>query len=228
MSTMKSSSVSADVRAKVLRSRNRFWRPEDFDGSPEAVAKSLSRLSRSGELRRVRRGFYWRGTPTRLGMAPPPAENLVDTIVDEPGTGPAGLSAALMLGLSTQVPRLETIAVPKRAPKDAHGVHFVSRSASTLRREERLRPAEVALLEVLRDWNDVLEIPLPEALERIDRLSTSGPIRFERIVRASATEPPSTRERLRNLLSALHRPDDARRVRPARSERTRVELSLAS
>jgi hypothetical protein len=221
-------SVAADVRGKVLRSRNRFWRPEDFAGSPEAVAKALSRLTRSGELRRVRRGLYWRGVPTRLGMAPPPAGRLVDEVVDEPGVGPAGISAALALGLSTQVPRLETIAVPGRAPRAARGIRFVSRSASTRRRDLRLHASEVALLETLRDWEGLVETPLPEALGRIERLATAGSIRVDRLVRASPTEPPVVRERLRRLLTALNRSDDASRVRPARSDLTLQSLGLVT
>lgn len=218
ISTMKPTSVSADIRGRILRSRDRFWRPEDFAGSPEAVAKALSRLARSGELRRVRRGLYWRGTPTPLGMAPPPAERLVDEVVGQPGIGPAGPSAALALGLTTQVPRLDTIAVPGRTPRHARGVRFVSRSASTRRRDERLRPAEVALLETLRDWERLVESPLPEALGRIQTLVMTGSIRLDRVVRASPTEPPRVRERLRRLLTALDRPDDAVRVSPARGE----------
>src|SRR5579863_3279540 len=38
MATMRTSTVAAEVRERVLRSRERFWRPEDFEGSPEAVA----------------------------------------------------------------------------------------------------------------------------------------------------------------------------------------------
>lgn len=209
--------VFSDVRTKTLRSNNRFWRPEDFSGSPEAVAKALSRLARSGHLRRVRRGLYWRGSPTRLGMAPPPPELLAEEVVDKWGIGPAGLSAALALGLSTQVPRLEAIAVPRRAPRNARGVRFVTRAASTGRRDEKLRPTEVALFEVLRDWENV-EVPHRVAMRRIEGLAAAGAIRIDRLVRASATEPPRTRARFRSLLTALDRTEDARRVRPARSD----------
>jgi hypothetical protein len=160
-------------------------------------------------------------------MAPPPPKRLVEKVVDEPGSGPGEMSAALALGLSTQVPRLETIAVPGRAPRNARGVRFVSRSASTRRRDERLRPGEVALLEVLRDWEGLLEVPLPDALNRIEHLVAAGSIRLDRVVRASATEPPRARERLRGLLTALERPDDARRVRPARSALVRENHALA-
>ena len=81
MSTMSTTSVAPEIRKRVFASRDRFWRPEDFDGSPDAVAQTLSRMTRTGDLRRVRRGLYWCGTPTRLGMAPPPPDRLVGEIV---------------------------------------------------------------------------------------------------------------------------------------------------
>lgn len=224
---MRKTSVASNVRSRVRRSHDRFWRPEDFDGSLEAVAKALSRLAESGELRRIRRGLYWRGSPTKLGMAPPRASRLADAIVGDAGTGPAGLSAALKLGLSTQVPRVETIAVPRRAPRPTSGVRFVSRAGSTRRRDERLNPVEVALLEVLRDWDRTVEASPAVAVDRVRNLIEAGAIRLERIVRASSTEPASVRERLRTLLRDLNRPDDAERVAPARSSHS-ANLSLAS
>lgn len=225
---MKLASVNAKVREKVLRSKGRFWRPKDFEGSPEAVAQALSRLVRAGELTRVRRGLYWRGFPTPLGMSPPPAENLAHEVASEIGTGPAGRSAALALGLSTQVPRFETIAIPSRAPIDPPGVKFVSRSASTKRRDERLRPLEVALLEAIRDWDTLVEVPLSDAFARIEQLIDGDLVRVDRLIKASATEPPRTRERLRRLLNALGRPADESRIPPARSGSVRRDLALAS
>jgi hypothetical protein len=145
-----------------------------------------------------------------------------------PGTGPSGWSAALALalGLSTQVPRRETIAVPGRAPRNPGTVRLVSRAASTKRRDERLRPPEVALLEVLRDWNTLVEIPTDAAVERTADLAGSGTLRLDRVVRASATEPPRVRERLRRLLGAMGRSTDADAVRPARSQSVRHDLAL--
>ncbi len=227
MTGMSDSSVAPEVRKRVVRSRDRFWRPEDFPGSPDAVAKALSRMAHTGELRRVRRGLYWRGAPTRLGMAPPPSDRYVHKVIGSPGTGPAGWSAGLALGLSTQVPRRETIAVPGRAPRDPGAVNFVSRAASTKRRDERLRPHEVALLEVLRDWNTFVEVPTGTAVERIAGLADSKALRLDRIVRASTTEPPRVRERLRHLLDAIGRSSDAASVRPARSHSVRGDLALA-
>jgi hypothetical protein len=149
---MGTTSVAAEVHRQVLGSRERFWRPDDFSGSAGAVITALSRLARSGEIRRVRRGLYWRGSPTRLGLSPPSSERLAKVLVSGPGYGPAGRSAALYLGLSTQVPRSDSVALPARAPRQQNSVRFVSRAASTKRRDERLTPVEVALLEVLREW----------------------------------------------------------------------------
>lgn len=226
MSVMTKASVAATVRERILGSRERFWRPEDFDGSADAVAQALSRLTRNRELRRIRRGLYWRGAPTRLGMAPPPSRRLADEVVGGPGTGPAEWCAALALGLSTQVPRRETIAVPGRAPRSPGAVRFVSRAASTKRRDERLRPVEVALLEVLRAWDTLVELPTHDAVERIARVIDTGAVRVDRLVRASATEPPRVRERLRQLLGALGLSIVADAVRPARSDSVRRDLTV--
>ncbi|MHB8246427.1 MAG: hypothetical protein ACYDGN_13985 [Acidimicrobiales bacterium] len=225
---MSTTTVAAAVRARVMRSRERFWRPEDFDGSPGAVAQTLSRLVRGGELRRVRRGLYWRGSPTRLGMAPPPSERLASEVAHVPGTGPAGWSAALALGLSTQVARREAIAVPARAPRSPSLINFVSRAAAVKRRDERLRPSEVALFEVLRDWERLVELPMPAAVERIVRLADSGEVRLDRMTRASGSEPPRTRERLRHLLGAMGHAELIDAVHPARSPSVKHDMILAN
>jgi Family of unknown function (DUF6088) len=216
---MSRSDVAAAVREKVLASYDCFWRPGDFsDYSPDAVAAALSRLRRSGELRRVRRGLYWRGTRTPLGMAPPTASDLAGALVPLEGSGPAGRSAALLLGLSTQVPRRESIAVPARPPESTEMLRFVSRAAAAGRRDSSLRPTEVALLEVLRDWEGLVESPADEARRRIAGLMGSGEIRPDRLARASSTEPAPVRERLRGLLGDVGRPEIAATVRPARRQ----------
>ena len=225
---MSETSVATKVRRRVLASRERFWRPEDFEGTSEAVTKALSRLVASGDIRRVRRGLYWRGATSRLGMAPPPVDRLADELVGMPGSGPAGWSAALALGLSTQVPRYDTIAVPSRAPSNPRSVHLVSRAASTRRRDERLRPSEVAVLEVFRDWDALVEIPKTDAIERLKNFAETGMIRVDRLVRASASEPPRVREQLRHFLGAIGRADDAEAVRPARSESLRHDVLMAA
>jgi hypothetical protein len=224
---MADASVAAAVREKVTSCRDCFWRTSDFDGAPEAVAKTLSRLTAAGELRRVRRGLYWRGTPTLLGMSPPSPDRLAEEVVGGPGIGPAGLSAALELGLATQVPRYDMIAVPGRVPRNPGTARLFSRAASTKRRSERLRPAEVALLEVLRDWPGLVELPDSDAADRIADLLNANTIRVDKLASASLTEPARVRERLRALLVGVGRSDAAMTVPPARNRLHPQSLAIA-
>jgi hypothetical protein len=122
----------------------------------------------------------------------------------------------------------KAIAVPGRSPRSPGSIRYVSRAASTKRRDERLRPAEVALLEVLRDWDGLVEVPPADAVARIARLANDGTVHLDRVARAAETEPPRVRERLRRLLAALGRPDMTDVVRPARSRSVRRDLALAS
>ena len=109
-------STAAVVRGRVMRSSGKFVRPQDFAGPRGAVLREPSRRVEAGDLRHVRKGLYWRGQKTMLGMAPPAPLDLVQELVGVSGVGPAESSAALALGLSTQHPRRETFAVPVRPP----------------------------------------------------------------------------------------------------------------
>ena len=95
--------------------------------------------------------------------------------VGGPGTGPAGFSAAAMLGLTTQVPATIEVAVPGWLPTPPAGVRFTRRHPS--RREFRLKPAEVALLEVLRDWPLTVESSWDDLVERARELIADSTIR---------------------------------------------------
>lgn len=210
---------AARARQAVLASRDRFWQPADLQLGPSTVHHLLGDLEDRGELRRIRRGLYWRGMKTPLGMAPPSPERLVEALTPGAGVGPAGLSAANALRLSTQVPRRAQIAVPNRAPSDAGAVMFVSRAARTGRAATRLTPTEVAMLEVLADWPTLVEVEPAQATRQLTELLRSGTVRAERLADAATTEPGQTRARLRALLTAAGRSDLADRV-PAADRRT--------
>ena len=208
--------------ARVLRSSNRFWRFTDFpDSSVSAAQHLLSDLARSSELMRVRKGLYWRGVQTPLGMSPPPFESLVAELAGVRGVGPTGLSASNMLRLSTQVPRRAHVAVPARAPVSTGLVRFVSRATRTARTQARLTPIEVALLETLGDWESVVEVPSSEGWARLRGMLENDGAMAERLARASSTEPGGVRARLAALLSAAGHCDLSDQV-PAVDPRTRV------
>ena len=67
-------SAAAVVRERVAQGGARYWKHSDFAGlSPSAVATTLSRLAREGQLIRVGKGVYYRPVPTSLGMSVPGA-----------------------------------------------------------------------------------------------------------------------------------------------------------
>lgn len=204
--------VAEDIRSQVLRSKRRFWRPRDFDGSPGAVQVELSRLVNAGELIRVRRGLYWRGPRNRLGMTPPRPREVVSDVLGDVAVGEAEWSATNLLGLSTQLPRLPALAVPQRPPRGIESVRFLDRSARRGRVQARLTGVEVALLETLEGWERFVELPAPEAQSRLLDLIDSGVVSPKRLVRASETEPAVVRERLRTLLVADGLDGDAERI----------------
>jgi len=208
--------IAPTLRARIAKGGDRFWRPEDFDGleNPNAVDQALADLHTAGELRRVRRGLYWRGHRTPFGMAPPSNADVLQQVTGLTyGIGPAGYSAALALGLSTQVPRIETFALPIRTPTGLpEGMRVVSRAARRGRLDAKLRPQEVAWLEVAGSWGDHVSDPV-EAQRRFRADIAAGSIRPERLAAATRTEPPAVKRTVTTLLRSAGYAEHADRVR---------------
>lgn len=177
-------SVAAQVRQTVedldLRS---FLHARDLPGSRPAVDSALSRLAAEGELMRIRKGLYYR-PPSRGRRRPGPLE--IGLAIAGRGGGPAGVSAARMFGLTTQVPSVETVAVPGRSPADSEEVRFVARSFS--RRELDLTIYEAGLLEVLRDFDRISEVPFARLAGVVERAVEDNRIRADRVDDAVSEE----------------------------------------
>lgn len=210
---------AARARDAILDSSGRFWSTADLPGAQSTRQHLLAELAGRGELLHVRRGLYWRGRKTPLGMSPPPPEALVERLVGKRGVGPAGLSAAHRLRLSTQVPRKAQIAVPERPPTSSGSVTFVSRAARSLRKTAGLTADEVAVLETLDGWSQVIEVSLPEAWQRLCAAVQDGEVSAARLAKASGTEPALVRVRLSALLTQAGFADSAKKV-PAADPRT--------
>jgi hypothetical protein len=139
----------------------------------------LRRLAESGPLIEVVDGLFWKGTMTRFGMAPP-AVMSVALEVCGPGCGWSGYSAANWLNLTTQVPAVEIIAVPGPAPElkgrlaEFRHWRFVERA--TWRRDEKLNPVEVAVIEILAE-PILADDGEPQIDRRVRQLIDDGAIR---------------------------------------------------
>lgn len=166
--------------------------------SPAAVRTALSRLSKRGLIDRVRRGIYHKPLPSRFGRGRAPSEVVAMLASDGKAPGPAGPSAAAALGLSTQIPPRPKFAVVGTPPTAVPNVSFVERSNAE-RIVARLRPPEVALLEVLRDGLRWVELPFAEVRERVRNLIAAGTIDPDRLRIAVKREP----RRVAAMLSGL-------------------------
>jgi hypothetical protein len=156
---------------------------------------------------------------TPLGMSYPSATSTLEAVYGKAsGFGPAHLDAANLLGLTTQVSARPTFAVPYEV--DGLAMRLVSRPRRTGRALNRLSAHEVALLEVLGDWERVVDMPSTVAVARLTSLVGSS-IRADAVAAAASTESARVRERLRLVLQAAGCTDAVDDVAPAAHEVTR-------
>ena len=169
----------------VRRPMRSFLSAADVPGPRRAVESELSRLAAAGELVRVRKGLYWKGPKTQLGMVPPRLLAVALHLAGL-GSGPAGFTAAAVLGLTTQVPATLEVAVPGKAPVPPPGVRFTQRDIS--RRDLRLTSEEVAVLEVLRDWPATVEVDWATLANTVRRLIDQRAVLLDRLAREVQVE----------------------------------------
>ena len=185
--------AAGKIRSRVRRGGERFWRHTDFaDLPPGAVSQALSRLSKRGDLQRVRKGLYYRSRPTVVG-ASHPAPDAVIALSSASRLHPAGLTAASYLGFTTQNPaRPEYASSAAAAPSALVDAHVRTRRP---RNRENLSERESALLELLRDRARTSDLGAADTCARLlDMLD--DPRAFARLTKAAADEPPRVRAML--------------------------------
>ena len=184
----------------VLENTGSFIRPVDVRGvTPAAASKTLSELVRRGEIERVKKGLYYIPKQTLVGKSRPSPHAIARKVLEGKGR-PTGLTAARMLGLTTQLTAREEVAVAATAPlKGSQGaiVHLRPRSG-----HDRLEPREAALLEVLRDRAKSSELDELATVERVKQFVSEFEMpktRMRQLRDAALNEPP----RVRAILGAL-------------------------
>ena len=188
------------VRQQIEKGGERLWRLDDFPGAPaSAVAQALSRLARTGQLERLSKGVYYRPRETALGQSQPnPAAIHRLAATRDKSVFPAGISAASLLGFTTQsAARLEVATSGYRLPRKLLGSDTVVHT----RRPEAwkdLAESDAALLDFLRRGGKTSELSPEETIDRTLALCREGG-RFKRLLKIAAGEPP----RVRAMLGAI-------------------------
>lgn len=192
---MATESITKKVESRLKRHPGRLYTFDDFDDLPAtAVAPALSRLAASGKIKRARKGVYYVPRKTPLGEVPPDPVVLGEAVT-RGRSYPAGLSAANLLGLTTQVPTRVELAVEDKRPTPVRGIEFKPRARTNRR---HLSSREAALLEVLRDVPHLTDVPPRVTTSRLLTLLRDDDSR-SRLLRAALHEPP----RVRAMVGAL-------------------------
>jgi uncharacterized protein DUF6088 len=198
MSIMANSPALA-IRRAAPRS---FVHVSDLPGTNEAARKAASRATQSGELVHVRRGLYFKAPGvTRYGPVKPRVEDVVREVFKSPhsGFGPAGYSAARSLGVTTQVPaKFEVSALRKVDPITGVTQHLRSNP-----RRAALNEQEIAVLEVLRSPEHLVEGGITRLARKVNELSAAGAVRLRAISKASAGETRAVKANHERLIAAL-------------------------
>lgn len=161
---------------------------QDLPGGRAAAKTALSRAAKSGEVMQVRRGLYYKPKMTAFGPLPPRTSDVVERIVGpESGFGPGGRTAAHQLGLTTQISAREEYVTVRTVPTSLPPRTIVRKRNNVFR--SRLRPLEIAVLEVLRDGARTVEGGIPALSARVAELSAAGAIRRRMLAEAVACEP---------------------------------------
>jgi hypothetical protein len=203
-------SIVGRIRARIEAAGERVWRATDFQcadraWTAQAIAQSLSRLSRQGVVRRLGKGLYYRGRETAFGPSLPSPAMVQSLPIAGRKIFPSGHAAASVLGLTTQQPSRPEIATTGGSlPRLIVGKHAIVRT----RRPESwhsLDAEDAAILEVLRQRGATSELSANETVRRLLSLFKK-PGRFMRLCRVASSEPPRVRAMLGAIGQQLGRP----------------------
>ena len=187
------------VRQRIEQGGERVWRLDDFQGLPfSGVARALSRLAHLGVVERLSKGVYYRSRQTTLGKSLPNPAVIQKLASQRKDVFPSGISAANLLGFTTQTARRREVATSALSlPRKLLGPDTLIHT----RRPEAwatLSNEDAALLDFLRRAGRTSELPPDKTIRRTTNLlSEKG--RFQRLAKIARSEPP----RARALLGAL-------------------------
>lgn len=180
-----------------------YLRSRDLKGvSPTAAAKALSRLASQGDLLRVEKGLYYMPREGLLGKVGPSEVSVVRERLAEKSR-PTGVTAANLLGLTTQVAARPELAVyASTKPKGVGTTRVTLRKRASA---EKLDDRQAAVLETLRNGGRFSELDAEETVRRtaFALFPESSKETPHKTLLAALSEPPRVRAILGALLQNL-------------------------
>lgn len=208
-------------------------RAEDLRGAtPSAASRALSRLAREGKIQHIRKGVYYLPKQTLLGESHPSDAAVLREVLRDKAR-PTGITAANLLGLSTQISALPELAAYTSAlPKETHSARIHRRPRS---RATSLPAQDSALLEFLRNRGKFGELEAGETIAHLHKLlrpDSAGSAgarspRLRRLRDAALNEPPRVRAMLGALMQSVGLMDTLwRPLRESLNPQSRFDFGL--
>lgn len=215
------------IRSRIAKGGDRVWRFRDFPNVPApALAQTLSRLTRQGELHRLSKGVYYRSRQTALGRSAPNPTSLWKMVGTRNAVFPSGVAASNLLGFTTQAASRSEVATSSLSlPRKLVGADTVIHT----RRPEawaRLSESDAALLDFLRRGAKTSELSPQETVNRALALFRQAG-RFERLLRISRSEPPRVRAMIGAIGEVLgQKPVALKRLRASLNPLSRFDFGM--
>jgi len=215
------------IRSKIESGGERVWRFADFVGLPAAaVAQALSRMSRQGLVQRLGKGLYYQSRSTAFGPSKPNRSQIQALPLRRKGVFPSGVSAANLLGFTTQNPgRVEVSTDGPSLPRLIVGKETVIHT----RRPEswrELSQEDAAFLDFLRNRGASSELPPKQTVLRLIELGREKR-RIDRLLQVADSEPPRVRAMLGAIAEQLGKPSGVlNRLRSGLNPLSRFEFGI--
>ncbi len=220
--------VAVLIRQRIERGGEKLWRLDDFRDLPfEAAAQALSRLTKEGMLQRLSKGVYYRTRDTAFGKSRPNPTAIQRLASSRKNLFPAGVSAASLLGFTTQTARLPEVAtdapsVPRKLLGSDTVVHTRRPQAWA-----QLSQYDAAMLDFLRRGGRTSEMSASETVQRtLTLFAEKG--RFERLLSVATSEPPRVRAMLGAIGEQLGKNKPLKSLRASLNPFSRFDFGLFS
>ncbi|HNX60983.1 MAG TPA: DUF6088 family protein, partial [Spirochaetota bacterium] len=198
--------VSSYIQDKVDRlSPGAIIRHSDFHLPPDkqmALAKTLSRMSKKGQIERLEKGLYYKPKKTAFGPVRPSEREILTAIIKEKKGYITDTAAANAIGATTQVSKEIVIASKSyQPPRKIAGLTIRYRRATI-----QSASASVEVLQILDSLRIIKRIPgssVGEALTSIiAKLESLSPKTRKELVSCAKEYNPSVRALIGAIISA--------------------------
>ena len=228
-------SVASRVKRKVSTlPAGAIFRLDDISNHRDeilAVAHKLSRMVKSGEIKRVSKGRYFKPRHSVFGELGPAQSEVLKQLVNPKSDKPAyvtGIALYNNLGLTNQVPAVISVAYNKeRAPLELADVKvkFVKQSNKITRRNIPL----LRILDVIKGYNKI-----PNKVDKVvmewlqSRIESLDSRQRRSLINLALSYNPRSRALLGAILDHLGFEEDADRLRRSINPLSRYEVNISS